>query len=138
MLFFFEFSIRGRVGNNRNDNFSFHSFSAFPNLFWPEKWPYWCFIIFWIFLLFFFNSLLRIRKEIPLRKFYFHSFAAFPNVFSLEKMPKWCFFFFNFFNFFDIFLELSITGRVGNDWNVNFYFHSFSAFPNLFCLENKL
>ena len=30
-----------------------------------------------------------------------------------------------FFNFFAIFLEFSIPGRVGNDRNDNFYFHSF-------------
>ena len=44
--FFLEFSIKGRVGNDRNDNFHFHSFSVIPNLFWPEKMSYWCFLIF--------------------------------------------------------------------------------------------
>ena len=37
--------------------------------------------------------------------------------------------FFNFFNFVAIFLEFSITSRVGTEWNDNFYFLSFSAFP---------
>ena len=40
--------------------------------------------------------------------------------------------FFNFLNFFAIFLEFSITRRVGTERNDNFYFFSFSAFSNLF------
>ena len=40
-------------------------------------------------------------------------------------------------NFFAIFLEFSISGRVGIDWEDNFYFHSFSSFRNLFWLEKK-
>ena len=45
--------------------------------------------------------------------------------------------FFIFLKFFAIFLEFFISGRVGTDRNDNFYFHSFSAFPNLFWLEKK-
>ena len=52
-VFFLEFSIRGQVGNDRIDNFYFYYFSAFPNLFWPEKKPYWGYLIFWIFCYFF-------------------------------------------------------------------------------------
>ena len=39
----------------------------------------------------------------------------------------------NFFEFFAIFFEFSITGRVGTHWN-DFFFLSYSAFPNLFSL----
>ena len=43
-----------------------------------------------------------------------------------------------FLNFFAIFLELSITGRVGTQRNDFFYLLSFMAFPNLFWLVKKL
>ena len=43
--------------------------------------------------------------------------------------------FFNFLNLFAIFLEFSVTRRVGTKRNDNFYFLSFSAFHNLFLLE---
>ena len=43
--------------------------------------------------------------------------------------------FFNFLNLFAIFFEFSITRRVGMKRNDNFYFLSFSAFPNQFWLE---
>ena len=43
--------------------------------------------------------------------------------------------FFNFLNLVAIFLELSITRRVGTEWNWNFYFLSLSALSNLFWLE---
>ena len=45
--------------------------------------------------------------------------------------------FFNFLNFFVIFLEFSITHRVGTKQNDNFYFLSFSAFSKLFWIEMK-
>ena len=60
---FTEFSITLRVGTKRNDNFYFLSFSAFSNLFWLIMRPCWYFLIFWIFLLFFLNFLLRVGKE---------------------------------------------------------------------------
>ena len=43
--------------------------------------------------------------------------------------------FLNFLNFFTIFLEFSITRRVGTERNNNFYFLSFSALSNLFWVE---
>ena len=43
--------------------------------------------------------------------------------------------FYNFLNFFAIFLEFSITLRVRAKQNDNFYFLSFSALSNLFWLE---
>ena len=45
--------------------------------------------------------------------------------------------FLNFLNFFAIFLEFSITGRVGTEQTCNFYFLSFWAFLNLFLLQMK-
>ena len=45
--------------------------------------------------------------------------------------------FFNFLDFFAIFLEFSIAGRVGTKWNDNFYFLSFTVFSDLFWLENE-
>ena len=43
-----------------------------------------------------------------------------------------------FFNFFAIFLEPSITGRVETQRNDFFYLLSFAGFPNLFWLVKKL
>ena len=53
------------LGRNSSERFFFLlfyfvSFSAFPNIFWLEKKPQWCFLIFWIFLRFFLNFLLRV------------------------------------------------------------------------------
>ena len=45
--------------------------------------------------------------------------------------------FYNFLKFFAIFLEFSITRRVGTKRNDNFCFPSFSAFFNVFWLEMK-
>ena len=36
---FLEFSIMGRVGTDRNNNFHFLSFMAFSHVFWIEKKP---------------------------------------------------------------------------------------------------
>ena len=52
-VIFLEFSVTGRVGTDRNDNFYFLSFLALANLFWPVTKPEWCFSVFLIFLLFF-------------------------------------------------------------------------------------
>ena len=57
---FLEFSFSGRVETHRNEFRYFLSFSAFPVLFWLEKKLWGCFLIFWIFLLFFKKFLLRV------------------------------------------------------------------------------
>ena len=44
---------------------------------------------------------------------------------------------FDFLIFLLFFLEFSITRRVGMERKDNFYFLSFSTFPNLFWLEMK-
>ena len=46
--------------------------------------------------------------------------------------------FFNLFNFFTIFLEFSITGRVGADQNDNFIFIISRAFPTYFGLKEAI
>ena len=43
--------------------------------------------------------------------------------------------FFNFLDFFPVFLQFSITRRVGTKRNDNFYFPSFSSFSCLFWSE---
>ena len=45
--------------------------------------------------------------------------------------------FFNFLNFFAVFLEFSITRRVRTKQNDNFLYLSFVAFSNLFWIEMK-
>ena len=45
--------------------------------------------------------------------------------------------FFNFLNFLTIFLELSISRRVGTEQNDNYYFLPFLAFSYLFCLKES-
>ena len=60
---FLKFSLTRRVGTERNDEFNFLTFSAFSNLFWLERKTYWYFLIFWIFLLYFSNFLLRVWLE---------------------------------------------------------------------------
>ena len=75
----------GRNGTERNDNFYFPSFPAFSNLFCLEKNPQWCFLTFWIFLLFFWNFLLRVvqeRNETLI--FIFSPSRPFPTYFGLE------------------------------------------------------
>ena len=59
LFFLFLFSIMCRLGTHRNCFFFFFfsslSFSVFCNLFWLKMKLRWCFLIFWIFLLFFWN-----------------------------------------------------------------------------------
>ena len=52
--------------------------------------------------------------------FYFLPFSSFSNLFWPEMNPQW--YFFIFLNFFLIFMEFSITHRVGMKRNDNFYF----------------
>ena len=68
--------------------------------------------------------------------FIFTRSRPFPTCFCLKRSHNGIFFF-HFFSIFYYFLEFSITGRVGNDWNDNFYCHSFSTFPNLFWIERS-
>ena len=83
---FLESSIMGQVGTHWNDFFYFLSFSAIPNLFWLEMKRWWCFEIFWIFLLFYWNFLFPVWYE-PIRTifFIFSISRPFPTYFSLKR-----------------------------------------------------
>ena len=133
----------GRVRTHRNDFFYFLSFSAFPNLFWLEKFPKWWFLVFLFFFAIFWNFLLRVRQDLIGTIFFFFCFLFFfPLFLGLPQLilawKEATMVFFNFFlNFFATFFEFSITGWVGTHWNdffCFFFFLSFSAFPNLFSL----
>ena len=135
---FLEFSITGRVGKKRNDNFYFLAFSAFFNLLWLEKMPWWCFLIFWICLLLFCNFLLRVGQERNgVIIFIFSLSQSFLTYFGLKWSCNGILIFFLIFFLicFLIFLEFSFTGRVGTKRNDNFYFLSFSTFFILLWLE---
>ena len=132
---FLEFYITRRVGTKRNYNFYFPSFSAFCILFWLEMKPQPYFLIFLIFWLFYLNFLLRVGQErngtitfIFLLSIIFQPILAWNESLMI---------FFNFYYFFAIFLEFSITRRVGTKWNENFYFLPFLDFSNLLWLEMK-
>ena len=75
------------------------------------------------------------RNEME-RKFLFSPFLGLVHL--ILAWNKATMVFFNFLDFFLIFLQFSITRRVGTKRNDNFYFPSFSAFFNLFWLEMKL
>ena len=125
---FLEFSISRRVGTERNGMTV--AFSAFSNLFWLEMKPERYILIFWILLLFFWNFKLRLGWERNVTIIFIFSLSRhFPINFGL----KWCHN--GILNVFAIFLEFSITSRVGTERNDNFYFLFFSAFFNLFWLE---
>ena len=129
---FLEFSIPGRVRTHRNDFFYFLSFSAFPNLFWLEKKPKWCFLVFWIFLAILYS---RLGKNWSERFFLFFLFLGHSQ--PLLAWKEAIMVFLNFLNFFANFLEFSVTGQVEIDRNEKFCFLSFSAIPFLFWLEVK-
>ena len=100
-----------------NDNFFSLSFSASPVALWLEKKPYWCFLIFSIFLLFFWNSLFRVGLEWirTIILFFSHS-RPFPSRFGFKRSHIDVFEFFCY-----LFLEFYIPGRLGIDRNNNFF-----------------
>ena len=108
-------------------------FSTYFGLKWCHKRIYYfyefCCYFFWNFQLW--VGLERIGTII----FIFSLSGPSPTYYGLKRSQKWIFQFFEFF--FAIFLEFSITRRVRTKWNDNYYFHSFLAFSNLFCLEMK-
>ena len=76
--------------------------------------------------------------------FFFLSFLAFPYLFWLGKMQQWCFLIFlNIFAIFFNFLLRAGQELIGTIFFFSLtqpfptYFLSFSAFPNIFCLEKK-
>ena len=106
-----EFSITGHVGTKRNDNFYFLSFFAFFNIFWLEKMPWWCFLIFRNCLLFFCPFLLCVGQERnEMITFIFSLSQFFLTYFGL----KWsCNGIFQFFEFFWNFLLRVVLERNG-------------------------
>ena len=132
-----EFSILGRVETRRKDFYYFLSFSAFPILFRLEMKLWWCFLIFWIFLVFLFSFLLRVGKEHISTIFIILSLSR-PFSHSILAWNEAMLVFSNFFEFFCYFFKISITSRPGTHRNDFLYFFSFVAFPNLFSLEKKL
>ena len=134
---FLEFSITGRLGTDRNENFNYLSFLASSNLFWIEMKPQWYFFFnFLNFLAVFFGIFYyaSVRNETE-RQFLFSLFLS-----LFQPILPWnevIIVFFNFLNFSAIFLEFSITRRVETKRNDNFYFLSLSAFANLFWVEMK-
>ena len=89
---FLEFSISGRVGIERDDNFYFLSFSSFRNLFWLEKKALIVFSNFMNFFAIFLEFSISGGVGIDWNdNFYFHSFSAFPPLFWLEEKLQSCF-----------------------------------------------
>ena len=132
---FLQFPIPGRVGMDQNENFFFLTFLASPAPFWLEKKPCWCFLIFLIFLLFFWNSLFRVGLEwIRTRIFFSHVLSLSRPVLAWKEAILM---FFNFLNFFAIFLRFPIPGRVGMDQNENFFFSPSQPIPSLFGLKRS-
>ena len=130
-----EFSITHRVGTERNRTIIFISVSHLFPTYFGLKWIHnGIFLIVWIFLLFFWNFLLRIEQE---RNGTIISIFSLSQPFSTYFGLKWSnnSFFFNFLNFFTIFTVFSITLRVGTKQNYKFYFLRFSSFSNQFWLE---
>ena len=85
---------------------------------------------FHFFAIFFWNFLLRVGWEETERQFLFSLLLGlFQLILALNEATM------VFFDFFAIFMKFSTTRRVGTKRNDNFYFLSFSAFPNLFFLE---
>ena len=137
MLFFGNFLLR--VGQERNGRIIFifsisHPFTTYYGLKWIHN------DIFLIFFLFVLNFLLRDGKELNKTIIFILSHShPFPTYFRQKCCHINCIMawneaivvFFNFLNFFPIFLEFSITRRVRTKRNDNFYFLYFSSFSNL-------
>ena len=96
--FFFQFSVGARVGNDQNENFYFHSFSACRNLFWLLNKRFWCFFVFWIFLQCYFQFSIRGRVgNDPNSIFIFTLSRPLPTWFRLERSHNGVFDFFAIF-----------------------------------------
>ena len=132
---FLEFLFPGPIGMVQYGNLLFLSFSASPVPFWLEKKPYCCFLIFWIFLLFFWNSLFRVRFEwIGMIIFFFLSFSAGP--YPVLALKEAILIFFNFLNFFAIFSVFYIPDWLGTNRNDFFFSHS-QPVPSHFGLKRS-
>ena len=90
--FFFKFSKPGWVGMDSEQNFVF-PFSAFPVPFWQEIKSEWCFLIFWIFVLFFWNYRNQVESEWTRNDFIFLILGLSRPILPRDKAGKM---FFNF------------------------------------------
>ena len=135
MLFCFGifYCTSGRNGTERNDNFYFLSFPTFWRLLWLKMKPQRYFLIFWIFLPLLKNFLSRLGQEWNGMIIFIFSHSQYFPTYLAWNEPIMVFF--NFLNYFAIFLEFSITRWVGTKRNDNFYFLYFLDFSNLFWLE---
>ena len=136
---FLEFSIPSRVGTHRNYFFFFFSLSWLFATYFGQKRSYDGIFKFFECFCYFFRIFYYGSGKHTLKRFFL--FSLFLGLFQPILVGKEAIMVFsNLLNFFAIFLEFSITSRVGihkNDFFF-FFFHSFSAFPDLFWLEKKL
>ena len=98
------------------------------------KWSHNCIFLIFEFLCYFFGIFyFALGWNETKRQFLFSLFLClFQPILAWNKAIM---IFFNFLNFVAIFLEFSITRRVGTERNDNLYFFSFSAFPDQFWLQ---
>ena len=145
--YFLEFSITSWVGTHRNDFFLFFPlFLGLPQLILAWKEATLVFLNFFEFFCYFFWIFYYGSGRNSLERFsFFLSYSAFPNLFSLflglpqHILPRKeaIILFSIFLNFFTIFLEFSITSRVGTPRNDFFFFFSLSRpFPTYFGLKS--
>ena len=118
-IFFCEFSCLGPVGMEFGTIF-FCSSLAYIISVQIEIMQEWCFLIFWIFFLFFFGIFLpgSCRNEIWDKNFLL-SFSAYLIPIWIEIMPEWFYLYSEFLLFF---LEFSSLGWVGTEFGTKYFF----------------
>ena len=101
-----------------------------PSPVWLEKNPEWCFLIFWIFLLFFLECSSPGRVGMKLgTKIFLISFLACPDAVWLEIKPEWC--------FYTIFFGMLYPGSGRNGTRNENFLICFSTSPGPVWLEIK-
>ena len=97
-------------------------------------------MVFYIFLNFFAISFeFSITRRVGIDRNEYFLFSLFLGISQLVLAWREALLvFYNVFNFFAIFLKFFIMGQVRIDRNDYFYVLSFSVFPNVFWLEQKL
>ena len=134
-LYFFGIFCYSLGGNETERQFLFSLFLGLFQPILPWNVATMVFFDFLIFVLFFWNFLLRVGWERNGTSIFIFSISRpFPTYFGLKWSHNSIFWFFDFSS---LFLEFSITRWVETKRNDNFYFLSLSAFSNLFWLEKK-
>ena len=138
---FLEFSITGRIGTERNDNFYFLSFSSFSKLLWLEMKPQWYFFNFLNFFCYFFVIFMEfsIRHRVGTKRNDNFLFSLFPILF--QPILAWNEFVMVFFNFFLFFWNFLL--RVGQERNGRIIFifsisHHFTTYYGLKWIHNGI